>query len=445
MSIKEPMTGFSPAGAVAWPLDQWPCWRGGRNGWWHEAAVWDFDPLTGRAMVNGQAADPAALVVCNRASNHLLADAAGVYRSFGSHEPAMLAGVGLYVGGVATNLLPYSHAFNSWSPLNAVLVSDNAATAPDGAMAAAHVQQTAATHYHGVLSGSSFTTVAGQSYVHDFYVRKGDHRYVQLFVGGPVFGPNAYGNFDTQEGVWGTVGADLVASAIDLGAYWWLRGKSTAISTGSNPTVGVMLVSGLAATRAESWAGSASRAIHLWGAGVLASKFPVPHIPTVTAAAGIAASDVAASDVDWFSSHGLGAACTQQVNVSWQHIDDGAERVLFSYAKDASNFIRGYVNASGYPALKIVTGGVVQTDMALTSAIGAGKGALIFGWSAEGGYVGDHLGNGASFGAVTLPTGITSKRLGSSQSGRYLNDVIERMTAYRLRTQAQAMALVSAA
>ncbi|MGB5092196.1 MAG: hypothetical protein WBN97_02640, partial [Parvibaculum sp.] len=149
-------------------------------------------------------------------------------------------------------------------------------------------------------------------------------------------------------------------------------------------------------------------------------------------------------DMAWFAPlDGVGA--TEIVVPKWNHVGDGVDRPLFQYIKDANNYIRGYVNAIDQPALKIVTGGVTQTDTALTTAIAAGRKPLTFGWASAGGYIGDAAGNAATFGAVSLPGGISIKRIGSSQAGNYLNDVIERMTAYRLRTQAQALALAAVA
>ena len=154
------------------------------------------------------------------------------------------------------------------------------------------------------------------------------------------------------------------------------------------------------------------------------------------------ASDVTAADMAWFAPlDGVGA--TEIVVPKWSHTGDGVNRPLFEYVKDANNYIRGYINASNQPALKIVTGGTTQTDTALTTAITTGRKPLVFGWSASGGYIGDAAGNVATFGAVTLPSAIVTDRWGSSQAGNYLNDILERRATLSAISQAQALALAA--
>lgn len=443
MSINERRTSFVPAGAACWPLATTPDWRGGRNGWWDAEAVWDFDAKAARYMAGGNDVSLTSLLAVSRASTHLLANASGLYQSFGSNVLARQDGVGAYIGAARTNLFLNSTAVASWSALGGVTVSSNDSVAPDGSLTADTVAQTATNAFHGALS-NGLSVTGGLSYVLSGHVAKAGHRYVQIFFGGTGFGSAAYANFDKVTGTYGTIGADIVAGAIDLGTYWLLWGRSVAISNFSNTTTGFLLVSGPTAARAESYAGNTGNAVAIWAAGFSQSACVAPPLLTSGTSDTRLASDVTASGVTWFAPVD-GVGMTEMVVPKWSHVGDGLNRPLFEYIKDANNYIRGYINASDRPALKIVTGGVTQTDTALSVAIATGRKPLVFGWSPAGGYVGDAAGNVATFGTVTLASGIATKRIGSSQAGNYLNDVLERITVYRLRMQANALALAAAA
>jgi hypothetical protein len=172
------------------------------------------------------------------------------------------------------------------------------------------------------------------------------------------------------------------------------------------------------------------------------TSFLPPPVPTLGSLTPRLASDVTAANMAWFAPlDGVGA--TEIVVPKWNHVGDGVDRPLFEYIKDANNYIRGYVNASDRPALKIVTGGTTQTDTALTTAIAVGRKPLTFNWSPAGGYIGDAAGNVAPFGAVSLPSGVTGERVGSSQAGAYLNDILERRATLSAISQAQALALAA--
>tara|TARA_R110002074_G_scaffold253081_2_gene425050 strand:- start:343 stop:2562 length:2220 start_codon:yes stop_codon:yes gene_type:complete len=156
------------------------------------------------------------------------------------------------------------------------------------------------------------------------------------------------------------------------------------------------------------------------------------------------ADDVRAANLDWFTAAGLSTGATELAAVTFSHVGDGVSRPLFEYSDGtANNYIRGYVNATDHVALKIVAGGVVQTDTALTASISATNKAYGFGWSAAGGYITNGT-ETVTFGAVTLPT-VTQKRLGGSVTPNFLNDVIRSEQTCRPLPQAEAEAWALAA
>lgn len=176
----------------------------------------------------------------------------------------------------------------------------------------------------------------------------------------------------------------------------------------------------------------------------------LPTFPILPAAGVIAdstklADDVRAANLDWFTAAGLSTGATELAAVTFSHVGDGVNRPLFEYSDGtANNYIRGYVNAADHVALKIVAGGVTQTDTALTASISAANKAYGFGWSATGGYVT----NGAetvTFGAVALPVGLSVKRLGGSLSANSLNDILRQVQTCVPTNAANAAAWAQAA
>ena len=434
MSINERQTSFSPAGAACWPLATWPDWRGGRNGWWDTNALWDFDAKGGRSMAGGSDVALSGLVAVARASTHLFANASGVYQSFDNNVLARNDGVGAYIGGSVTNIVSSPNDLNAaaWTKQGGPTVAaDGDFWAVTDANAAAVSQL-----YQG-------GTIPADTLLRTFWVdlkKDTENTAIRRVYFGVQF-PTVVGTqvlINTSTGAWqqflGTGG-----SVRDLGDRWRvivqiMNASSTSYICYISPAYNTNINSN---TVNNAAVGTASFS---WPHGVLGG-YPGDNFRVNGTRL---ASDVTAADMAWFAPlDGVGA--TEIVVPKWNHVGDGVARPLFQYIKDANNYIRGYVNASDRPALKIVTGGTTQTDTALTTAIAAGRKPLAFGWSPAGGYIGDAAGNVATFGAVTLPGGISIKRIGSSQAGNYLNDVIERMTAYRLRTQAQALALAAVA
>ena len=139
------------------------------------------------------------------------------------------------------------------------------------------------------------------------------------------------------------------------------------------------------------------------------------------------ASDMAMDEM----SNAEAAVIEQQIDALARRfggIDLVAQRLASLAVQKSQGEVDDRLKASIKSSLKIVAGGVTQTDTTLSASVTAGRRALAFGWTAAGGgYIVDSLGNSASFGSITLPTGLTQKNIGSSISGEYLNDQIEKI------------------
>lgn len=439
MSINERRTSFVPAGAACWPLATTPDWRGGRNGWWGAEAVWDFDAKAARYMAGGSDVPLTSLVSTMRSSAHLLADAGGAYQSFGNNMLARVTGIGAYIGAQATNAVasPNDLSSGSWTQTGSPSIAadgDFWAVTDATAAATSTIRQTAI----AITADTAVRTVWVD-------LKKDSNNTIFAcvqfnFTGAVDTWRQIVLNTSTGAAAYHSSYGSAGVSIRDLGDRWRVIWTYT---NQNNTTFRIWLNPAWT----DNWASTNDNVL----AAQRTTSFGWPHLVTggypgdnFRVNGTRLASAVTAAGMTWFAPlDGIGA--TEIVAPKWSHVGDGVNRPLFEYVKDANNYIRGYVNASDKPALKIVTGGVTQTDTAMTVSIVTGRQPLAFGWSAAGGYIGDAAGNVATFGAVTLPGGLTSNKVGSSQAGEYLNDVIERMTAYRLRTQAQALALAAVA
>ena len=167
--------------------------------------------------------------------------------------------------------------------------------------------------------------------------------------------------------------------------------------------------------------------------------FPILPLVGVTGDSTRAADNAATATFDWFAGFGLDAGATELAAVSFSHMTDGVSRSLFELSDGtANNYVLGYVNVSDRVALRIVAGGVVQTDTALTAAISLAPKFYGFGWSAAGGYV-TNGNETVTFAGVTLPV-LTQKHIGGAVNSNAFNDCLVQLQSCTLLTQAEAAA-----
>ena len=414
--------GFPPAGRRAGPA--WP----------HIKAVWAADFLNDRYAMRRRASS--SLLTTTRSSLHLLADASGVYQTFTANKLARVNGTGAYIGAQVTPLIKdntdasTARWSNGYNLTRTKLVGTRL-----GIFSRVAVASNGAT-YHRISTGAFIPAVAphlvtifwepGTS--GRFHLEINHNGGVYLISGlpggltGAVFkdSPGAVSGLTdvlTADGItrkttfkWTPVGA--TSSAIDIGPDSNTSGQTIVIC----------------------------------GCDVQPVGYETPFITSNGASVSTRyASDVRATAMDWFGAVGLGSGASELVGPNWSHIGDGVERPLFEYSDGtANNLIKGYIDASDKPALKIIAGGVVQTTTTLAASIAKGRKPLAFGWSSGGGYVADSGGNVATFSAITLPA-VTQKRLGGSVAGNYLNDIIEAAQCCRLLNQAEAQHWAQAA
>lgn len=371
-----------------------------KTGWWQPNAALAADFYNARYARNGVDLALGDALATVRSSAHFLAGPDGVYQSFATNTLARITAVGAYIGRQVTNKSvnynanPASTAgvtkYGTGSVLS--IVDDQAA------LAAAGLQNIATSGKVYKLDNSAGTSEGG------------------VMFSGSAGNVNKHTASVYMRTVGGTACVAIdssIASAFDTyAAYSRVAVTGTPVDTGRGAQIKV----------------AAGGVAYFILNQLEENTFTTPPIATAGAAATRYASDVQAASMGWFNAAGLASGGAALIVPNYASVGHGVSRTLFELSDGtANNLVRAHVDASDKPALLIVAGGVTQIDTALSVAVALGRNPLAFAWSAGGGYVVDRAGNVASFGAITLPGGLSVLRLGSSVAGNYLNAKLEQI------------------
>lgn len=181
------------------------------------------------------------------------------------------------------NILTYSEDFSNaiWTK-NATTVTSNSTIDPFGLTTADTLVETATTAAHYIIQ-EPVSVVSGNSYTFSIYVKYNTKAFVQLGFSTSGFASNSYANFNIQTGVLGTVGAGTTANIVSAGNGWY-RCSITCVSNATNSSSGVFVTTLTSATsvRLESFAGSTSNSVYLFGADLEQSSTLGAYTPTTT-------------------------------------------------------------------------------------------------------------------------------------------------------------------
>lgn len=179
------------------------------------------------------------------------------------------------------NILTYSEDFSNviWTK-NAATVASNSTIDPFGLTTADTLVETSATDSHYAVQ-YGFASVASNSYTFSVYVKYNTKAFIQLGFTTAGFGSTAYANFNIQTGVLGTIGAGVAANITSAGNGWY-RCSITCASNSSQSDQGpyVATLTSATAVRLESFAGSVSNSVYLFGADLEQSSTPGQYTPT---------------------------------------------------------------------------------------------------------------------------------------------------------------------
>lgn len=397
--------------------------------WPHIKAVWAADFLNDRYSLRRRGSGSTSLLTTTRSSSHLLADASDFFRTFAANALVLNNGVGAYIGGQVTPYVKDNADASSARWGNGyTLTRTKLAGTRLGIFSRVSVASKGASYHR--IGTPAFTPAVAPCFVSVFWeVGSSGRFHLEINHNGGVYL------------ISGTPGA--LSGAVYTGSPGAVSGL-TDVLTGDGVTRKTTFKwTPVAATSSAIDLGPDSNTlgqdIIICGCDVQPVGYATPFIVSSGASVSVRyASDVRAADLNWVSAAALQSGASELVIPNWSHTGDAVERPLFEYSDGtANNSIKGYIDASDKPALKIVAGGVAQTTTTLAVSIAKGRKPLAFGWSSGGGYVADNAGNVATFGPITLPA-ISQKRIGGSVAGNYLNDIIEADQCCRLLSQAEA-------
>jgi hypothetical protein len=201
---------------------------------------------------------------------------------------------GLLIEGSASNLWTYSQDQSQWAVNNVTVNTGTQATAPDGATSLFPVltNNTGSVQYFvRQRLADTISATSGQTYTYSMFVKKGTHRYVQMFASAiAIFTTPAQANFDLDDGTTGNV-ANCTTNAVSYSNGWWrLSITVTANQNASQAQPFLMyLVSSKTAARSEVHS-LTSASVYAWGAQVEAGSGASSYIPT-GASTGFRAAD----------------------------------------------------------------------------------------------------------------------------------------------------------
>jgi hypothetical protein len=230
-----------------------------------------------------------------------------------------------------TNLVSYSEEFsNAYWFKNAVTISANSTTAPNGILTADSIVENTANTDHYVSTAGSLT-LTNAPYTSSAYFKKAGRDWVNLSLYNGTDSKAAWFNINT--GTLGTVQSGLTAAITDVGNGWYRCSITRTMSTGIN-------YCGIAPQIADNggtYLGNGLTAIYVWGAQLEAGSYPTSYIPTTSASV--------TRNADYLTRSGFGNTSTSGT----LFFDFYATKILSPNGQYILNLFQGSVVDPSYP------------------------------------------------------------------------------------------------
>lgn len=313
---------------------------------------------------------------------------------------------GWLIEGQGTNLTTYSEQFDNavWSKVGCQ-VSANVALSPDGAVSSDKMQEDTTTGQHYINSPTYYCSSSGYL-TFSFFAKKKERSIIQVYIVDSTGGVSASSTyFDLNLGTVTSGSGSIVA----LPNGWYRLSVRATVAVG-NCYGRLLLHNGDSTT----YAGDGVSGVYLWGGQIETAAAPSSYIPTTSAA-------VARSADVW----------TLPLAYSWYRTSEGSilvtgttgrslgvTQILVQY-DDASysNRIRVFRDADRVCRGSIVSADTEVANIALGTLLDETEFRVAFAWSSSGGTASLNGGSCVTDASVTLPSGLTTCRIGSDSSG----------------------------
>jgi hypothetical protein len=311
------------------------------------------------------------------------------------------------------NLLTFTEQFENavWSKVNATISTDTI-VAPDGALTADTLIETAVTGEHRVLGSASI--IAGVTYTYSIYVAPAGRDFAAISGISTGWGAGRLTIYDLVNNSIPTLGSGVSATISDAAnGFKRLTWSVEAFGTGSGASYGVSIFSALNATTVN-YAGDGTSGISIWGAqleeGTVATDYQAISYPTTSTPLaanptcnGILVEEARTNRVLWSRDATAGTATNMMLAST------------ASVAWDSSNGSVGTLGSELMPngTFDTSTGWILNTGVSITG------GALVFSSTAAG--------NGAST-TITALTAGSVYRLTYTVSGYSGGTIFPRIT-----------------
>ena len=214
------------------------------------------------------------------------------------------------------NLFGYTEDFgNSYWFKNAVSITNNSVTAPNGTLTAdSIVENTANTeHYVGVLTGLTLTAAP---YTLSVYLKKAGRDWCSVGLYNGTDSKSAWFNLNT--GTIGTINSGATASIESVGNGWYRCSVTRTMAAVSNNFIGIAAA---IADGGAAYLGNGSTAVYIWGAQLELGSTATTYQPIATTQQAFISSQFKFNLVNPVDSD---AAFRLVFNGGWTHSNNGA-------------------------------------------------------------------------------------------------------------------------
>jgi hypothetical protein len=136
---------------------------------------------------------------------------------------------------------------------------------------------------HQLTQNINYASAA--TYTMSIYAKKAENRFLQLHFSAAAFAPNAYANFDLNDGAISSTGADATAFIQDVGRGWYRLSITAVASVATNGSSGPVLIQNGTDGVSPAYVGTPGNGVYIFGAQHEVGDFSTSLILSTTGAA----------------------------------------------------------------------------------------------------------------------------------------------------------------